>query len=158
MRYPHLIILESDGWLARLLGELAGESRWLVREPKSSDNALSLIREARPGVVIVQFEPSDEKPAPFNLIGDAHHHCPDVPVLAVSDAKLSDSDKSAWTATLMDLGARYVLFPPLSQPVFEDIVSGLMAASIRRVFGGETVEAPANSDDVIDLADEENAE
>lgn len=158
MKFPHLIILETDGWIARLLRELAGESRWLLREPKSSDTALSLTRESRPGVVVVQFEPSDEKPAPFALIADVHRLCPDVPVIAVSNAKLSDADKAAWTATLMDLGARCVLFPPLSRPVLEDVASGLMAASVRRMIGSEPVEAPAKSDDVIDLADEENAE
>jgi hypothetical protein len=158
MRYPHLIVLESDGWVARHLGELAGESRWLVREPGSSDNALSLAREARPGVLVVQFEPSDEKPAPFTLIADAHRLCPDVPVVAVSDVKLPDADKAAWTATLMDLGARYVLFPPLSRPVLEDVVSGLMAASVRRVMGSGPADVPPITEaDVIDLAAEGNA-
>jgi len=109
-------------------------------------------------VVVVQFDPSDEKPAPFTLIADVHRLCPDVPVVAISDAKLSDSDKAAWTATLMDLGARYVLFPPLARPVLEDVVSGLMAASVRRVMGSEPVAVPAKIDDVIDLADEANAE
>jgi hypothetical protein len=159
MRYPHLIIVEADGWIARHLGELIGENRWLLREPKSSDNALSLACEARPGVVVVQFEPSDEKPAAFALIADVHRLCPDVPVVAVSDVKLTDADKAAWTATLMDLGARYVLFPPLSRPVLEDVVSGLMAASVRRVMGSEQTASPTKPDEtVIDLADEENAE
>jgi hypothetical protein len=30
MRHPRLIILESDGWLARQFTVLAGEARWLV--------------------------------------------------------------------------------------------------------------------------------
>jgi hypothetical protein len=39
------------------------------------------------------------------------------------------------SALAFDLGARYVLFPPLQQPVIEDLVSGLMAATIGRVVG-----------------------
>jgi hypothetical protein len=79
--------------------------------------------------------------------------------------KLSDADRIAWTAALIDLGARYVLFPPLTKPVLEDVISGLMAAAIRRVVGA-AAGAPAGAakpkrvrpkpaDEVIDLADEE---
>jgi hypothetical protein len=149
MRYPHVIILESDGWIARHLRQLAGESRWLVREPRTTDNALSLVREGRPGVLLVQVELTGEKPAPFALIADAHLHCPDVAVVAVSDVKVSDADRVAWTAVLMDLGARYVLFPPLTRPVLEDVVSGLMAASVKRVIGSGV---PAAGDDGGDEA------
>jgi hypothetical protein len=64
------------------------------------------------------------------------------------------------------------LFPPLTRPVLEDVVSGLMAAAIRRVVGDAPPE-PAKAagapepkarpkprrrkpaEDVIDLADDE---
>ena len=89
---------------------------------------------------------------------------PDVPVVAVSDVKLNDADRVAWTAALFDLGARYVLFPPLTKPVLEDVVSGLMAAAVGRQIGGPPAAKPAapkprprpkSEDDVIDLADED---
>ena len=41
MRYPQLIVHDSDGWVARQLAELAGESRWLLREPKTRDAVLA---------------------------------------------------------------------------------------------------------------------
>jgi hypothetical protein len=149
------VILESDGSVGRTLRELAGEGRWLVREPRSADAALAFARERRPGVLVVQVEPGGEKAESFALIADAHRLCPDVPVVAVTDAKLSDPDRVAWTAVLMDLGARYVLVPPLSKPVLEDVVSGLMAASVRRVVGGEVPEPRAKSaEDILDLADD----
>lgn len=135
MRYPHVVILESDGWLARHLRELAAESRWLVREPRTPENALAYATEGRPGVLLVLLEPAGEKWDAVALIADAHLACPDVPVVAVSDVKMNDADRVAWTAVLMDLGARYVLFPPLTRPVLEDVVSGLVAASVRRVVG-----------------------
>lgn len=158
MRYPHLIILEADGWVARHLRELAGESRWLVREPRSRDAALSFAREPRPGVLVVQVEPTGDNPAAFTLIADAHRLRPDVPVVAVSDVKMPDADRVAWTAVLLDLGARYVLFPPTTKPVLEDVVSGLMAASVRRVVGVEWPPRGEPDEEPIDLADAEGHE
>ena len=54
--------------------------------------------------------------------------------------------------------APFVLFPPLTKPVLEDVASGLMAAAIRRVVGEapSTPVMPALSEEsVLDLADEE---
>ncbi|MDB5306588.1 MAG: hypothetical protein JWO38_790 [Gemmataceae bacterium] len=159
MRYPQLVVLDPDGWIARQLAELAGESRWLVRGPRTCADALALAREPRATVLLVRVEPAEDKTDPFALVGDAHRLCPDVPVVAVSDVKLPDADRAAWSAVLLDLGARFVLFPPLAKAVMEDVVSGLMAAAVRRVVGGEPPPAPGPRtppapDDVIDLADE----
>jgi hypothetical protein len=158
MLYPHLIILDPGGELARLLADLASEHRWLVRTPRACDTALSLAREGRPGVLFVRVEPGDETPEPFALVADAHRLCPDVPVVAVSGSKLPDADRVAWSAVLTDLGARYVLFPPVSRPVLEDVASGLMASSVRRVVGGDPLPLPPPrpaAEGVIDLAHED---
>lgn len=155
MRHPQLVIVAADDWLARQLGPLAGESRWLVRQPRTSDSALSLTREpGRPTVLFVLVEPGGDRTEPFALIADAHRLVPDAAVVAVSDLKLSDADRVAWTAVLLDLGARYVLFPPLSRPVLEDVASGLMAAAVRRVVGGGAPPAAPPPEEVIDLAGE----
>src|SRR4051794_35288086 len=102
MRYPQLVVLDPTGWIAGQLAELAGEDRWLLHEPKSSDAALSLAREARPTVLLVRVEPAEDRPDEFALIADVHRLCPDVPVVAVSDAKLPDADRAAWSALLLD--------------------------------------------------------
>jgi hypothetical protein len=155
MRHPRVIILEADGWMARQLRELAGENRWLVHEPRSCDTALSLAREPGPVVLFVQVEPAEEKIDHYAFIAELRRFAPDVPVVAVSDVKMPDADRAAWTALLFDLGARYVLFPPLSKPVLEDLASGLMTAAIRRTIGDSApMHKPAS--DVIDLADEES--
>lgn len=153
MRHPRIVILEAHGWIARQLRELVAENRWLVREPKKPDTALSLLREGGPAVLLVEVEPADKAAEPFALIADTHYLCPDMPIVAVSDTKLPDADRTAWTAALFDLGARAVLFPPLSKPVLEDVVSGLMAATIRRVTGVEPPKTDAPPS-VLDLADE----
>jgi hypothetical protein len=156
MRSPQIVVFEFDGWLAKQLRELAGESRWLVQSVRTVDTALSLARQKQPQVLLVQVEPADDKPGPLGLIADVHRLAPDVPVVAVSDVKLSDAERTAWTAALLDLGARYVLFPPLTKPVLEDVVSALLATTIRRVIG-EVAPAPTKKESrevVIDLADE----
>jgi hypothetical protein len=159
MKHPQVIVLDSDAWLAKQLRELAAESRWLVRPARTPDSALSLARGRSPAVLLVQFEPGEDKPAALALVADAHRLAPDVPLVAVADSKLPDAERAAWTAALLDLGARYVLFPPLTKSVLEDVVSGLMTAAVRRVVGEDAVFAPlpkaSRSDEVIDLADEE---
>jgi hypothetical protein len=159
MKLPQAIVLEPDGWLARQLRELAGENRWLIQPARSVDTALSLARGRGPAVLLVQVELAEDKPEAIGLVADVHRLAPDVPVVAVSDVKLSDADRAAWTAVLFDLGARYVLFPPLTRPVLEDVVSGLMTAAIRRVIGDAPPQPakkpkPAGTGEVIDLADE----
>jgi DNA-binding response OmpR family regulator len=165
MHAPQIVVLEADGWIARHLGDVAAESAWVVRGTRGVDTAASLVRERNPCVLVVQLELADEKPASLRLIADLRRTSPDVPIVAVSDAKFNDADRVAWTAALFDLGARYALFPPLTQPVLEDVVSGLMAATIRRVVGdsGESPAAQvpkpkprrAKAEEVIDLADED---
>jgi hypothetical protein len=154
MHSPQLVILETDGWLVKQLRELAGESRWLIQSPGSVDSALSFARR-RPSVLLTHFEPGADKPPPLQLVADLHRLAPDTPVVAVADVKLPDAERAAWTAALFDLGARFVLWPPLTKPVLEDLVSGLMAATIRRVIGEEPASSPARRDaHVLDLADE----
>lgn len=169
MRAPQLVIVETDGWIARLLGDLAAESAWLVRAARSAPEALALVRDRRPSVLVAQLAPADTGPGALALVADASRLFPDVPVVVVSDVKFNDADRVAWTAALFDLGARYALFPPLTRPVLEDVVSGLMGAAGRRAGAGEgPVMGPAEppkprprrrrpdpEGDVIDLADED---
>jgi hypothetical protein len=150
MRLPQVVILEHDGWLAKQLRELAGESRWLVQSARSVDSALALGRR-QPTVLLVQFEPGEDKPKPLELVAEVHRLAPDVPIVAVADVKMPDADRAAWTAALFDLGARFVLFPPLSRPVLEDVVSGLMSATIRRTVG--EAPPPPRGEAVLDLAE-----
>lgn len=165
MRAPQIVVVEADGWIARHLGDLAAEGAWLVRGVRGVDTAMALVREHQPCVLIVQVELAEDKTGPLRLIADVRRECSDVPVVSVSDVKMNDADRIAWTAALFDLGARYVLFPPLTKPVIEDVVSGLMTATIRRVIGDLPSEGapapkpkprrPKPADEVIDLADED---
>lgn len=173
MRAPQLVIVETDGWIARLLADLATESAWLVRTVPPAES-LGAIRARRPSVLVVQLDPGDDATSAtaLALVADASKAFPDVPVVVVSDVKFNDADRVAWTAALFDLGARYALFPPLTRPVLEDVVSGLMAAAGRRAGTSAPPALPPNEppkpkprrkkpepeEDVIDLADEEEVD
>jgi len=143
---PQLVLFDSDGSVGRHLADLAAENRWLVRPAKTLAAARELARDRRPTVAFLTFSPAD--PEVVGLVAELHHSAPDAVVVAVSDEKLSEPDRAAWTAELMDLGARYVLFPPLTKPVLEDLASGLMRG------GAHGPAAPG--DGVIDLADEDD--
>ena len=67
MHAPLVVILEADGWIAKQLRKLAGESRWLVQSVRSVDAARSLAGR-QPTVLFVQFEPEEEKCASLELI------------------------------------------------------------------------------------------
>lgn len=148
MRFPQIVVCAFDAWAANQLRELADGHRWLLREVRQPAAALELARQARPTVLVVQADPTADRPDPLRLVADARRLAPDAAAVVLSDVKLSDDDRASWTATVLDLGARYVLFPPLQRSVLEDLVGGLMAATLRRVVG------PEAAGGTIDLADE----
>ncbi len=157
MRHPQLAILAFDDWLGKQLAEFAHEHRWLVKEVRQAGAALALLREPRPTVLLAQFDPhADTVAATLEFLLDVHAKHPAVATIAVSDVKMNEADRAAWTATVLDLGARFVLFPPLTRPVLEDLVGGLMAVQLERA--GRDAPAPRPADGVIDLAEEGIAE
>jgi hypothetical protein len=137
MRYPQVIALGPDDWVANQLAELANDQRWLIRPARRPAAALELARDPRPTVLIAQADPTADDAGPLGLVADVHRLAPDVPAVVVSDVKLPEADRATWVAAALDLGARAVLFPPLTRPVLEDVVGGLMAAAIRRAAPGD---------------------
>jgi hypothetical protein len=155
VRYPQVVVCAFDNWVADQLRELAAEHRWLLRDLRQPGAALGLVGDGRPTVLVVQADPTSDRPDPLRLVATAHRQNPDHAIVVVSDAKLGEDDRAGWTAAVLDLGARYVLFPPLTRPVIEDVVSGLMTAVVRRVTGTEPG-PPVPDAGPIDLALEGN--
>jgi chemotaxis response regulator CheB len=142
MKLPQVVIYETDGFLAGQVRRLAGEHSWLVRESRDPDACVKLLIESRPSVLLLKLE--REMLDGLTLLGRVVEQAPDCPVIVVSDVKLEGAEHRAQLSALaFDLGARYVLFPPLQQPVIEDLVSGLLSATIRRTVGSIS----ANADD-----------
>ena len=145
MRHPQLVVYENPGspsqqlerltaegapLLGQALGPLAKRNAWLFREPRQRPACMALLREARPSVLVLKLERKllDE----LALLAEVHSACPDVPVLVVNDAKLPAEPRGQVTALAYDLGARCVLFPPLSRPLLEEVVRAMMEALVRR--------------------------
>lgn len=157
MRHPQIVILGFDDWLGKQLADCAAEHRWLVKEVRQTGAALALLRPPRPTVLFVQFDPlADSAPATLEFLLELQARHASVSTVAVSDVKMNEADRAAWTATILDLGARFVLFPPLTRPVLEDLAGGLMGVQLERA--GREAPAPRPADPVIDLAEEGLAE
>jgi DNA-binding response OmpR family regulator len=137
MKFPQVVVYESDGTLAGMVRKLAADHQWLVRESRQPEACLNLLVESRPSLLLLQLE--GELLDGMTLLGQVAEQAPDCPVVLVSDVKMEGADQRAQLSALaFDLGARYVLFPPLQQPVIEDLVTGLMEATIRRAVGPTT--------------------
>jgi chemotaxis response regulator CheB len=134
MKHPQVVVFESDGWLADQVRRLAAENAWLVRESRHPEACLKLLEDARPVVLLLRLE--RELLDGLTLLSQVTERAPDCPVVLVSDVKMEGAEQRAQLSALaFDLGARYVLVPPLQQPVIEDLVAGLLGATIRRVVG-----------------------
>lgn len=142
MRAPRIVILGLDDWLAKQLRPLAEEHRWLLSDYRQLNAARAALGN-RPTVLVLQVDPHADQSPGLALLAEVHHALPDVAAVVISDGKLPDDDRARWTAAAFDLGAAFVLFPPLTGPVLEDLVGGLMAALL-----------PRAGEDVIDLAEE----
>lgn len=154
MRYPQLIVLAFDDWLAKQMAEFAHDHRWLLKEVRQAGACKTLLRDPRPTVLLAQLDPhGSDAAAPMAFLADVHRHHPHVATVVVSDVKLNEEERISWTATAFDLGARFVLFPPLSRPVLEDLVGGLIGAMV-----GPSAVAEKPREAVIDLAEEGTAE
>jgi chemotaxis response regulator CheB len=140
MKHPQVVVYESDGSLAKMVRRLAEERSWLVRESRQPEACISLLADNRPAVLVLKLE--RELMDGMSLLNQASARAPDCPVIIVSDVKMEGAEQRAQLSALaFDLGARYVLFPPLQQPVIDDLISGLMAATIERVVGATVEES-----------------
>jgi chemotaxis response regulator CheB len=144
MKHPQVVVYESDGAVAAQVRRLAGDNSWLVRESRQPDACLQLLAEVRPSVLLLKIE--RELLDGLTLLGRVAERAPDCPVVLVSDVKMEGAEQRAQLSALaMDLGARYVLFPPHQTPILEDLVSGLMASTVRRVVGAAADEGDADA-------------
>jgi hypothetical protein len=143
MRAPQIIVLGFDEWIAKQLRAHAAEHRWLLHDVRQANAVKTLIDDLRPTILFVQVDPLADASPGLALLAEVHATRPEIALVVVSDGKLQDEDRARWTASAFDLGASFVLFPPLTGPVLEDLAGGLMLALV-----------PVVPADVIDLAEE----
>lgn len=145
MRYPQVVVYEPDGRLTKLLRD-AIETRkwkWALREPRRLEACLRLLQRGGPSVLVLkvqrpqvrQMEMLEELTQAYkqlaaqrrhlaqqmNLVEQVHWLFPETAIVIVGDTEDVALADLAW-----DLGAQFVLFPPLAREHFVEIVAGLM--------------------------------
>jgi DNA-binding response OmpR family regulator len=124
VRTPQLLICERDreqGPLLALLRERALAQGWWLREVQDMEATLRLLRDADPGVLVLEV--GRQVPKEFALVQRVKSTCPGAAVVVVGYVENVALSNLAW-----DLGADYVLFPPLPPELLPDVVAGLMRA------------------------------
>lgn len=144
MKSPRVVVWAFDDWLATRLREAVSERGWLLLTVRSAD-AWAKAAAGGPCVAVVQADLTGDSEKGLSAVSELNRTRPDADVVLVCDVKLNDEDRPPWTAAALDLGARLVLYPPLTKTVLEDAVIGLME---RRV--GPPSPAPKHEE--IDLA------
>jgi hypothetical protein len=122
MRYPQLLVFESDGRLAKLLEATAGIHRWALRQPRGLEACLRLLRGGGPAIVVIRLERDLEEC--LALMERTARQFPDTAVVVVIDAAEPVLADLCW-----DLGAAYVLCPPQPRDRLLDVVAGLMGTA-----------------------------
>ena len=121
MRYPQVLVYERDGRLAELLkaGLEERKLKWVLREPRDPAGCLRLLERGGPAVVVVKLGRDLERE--LTLLERVASLHPDVrPVL------VGDGEHVALAGTGWDLGAAYVLLPPMARTSLPEVVVGLM--------------------------------
>ncbi len=143
MRFPQIVVFESDGVLAANLQPLAKETRWLVREPKQVPACLDLLRESGPKVLLLRL--GRHLIRELTLLDEASSTNADVPVIVVCD-----NDDPALLSVAMDLGASYVLMPPLTRHILPELIEKVMRAqsepTLARIASPTPVDPPNLTD------------
>ena len=117
---------------------LEAVSRWLVREPQKSDDVLSLVRDPRPTVLVVQVEPGVSVSLENNEL--LRHHGGVLPLLRLTDLFGTPRPAGAFPALVVGegggtvalaadrvLGLREIVVRPLADPPVQ--VPGLAGAT-----------------------------
>lgn len=121
MKHPQLLVFRGDARLSALLEPAAEAARWWFRKPQSLAECLEVLPRGGPSVLVVRLgrDLEDE----LTALEHIRRSFPDVAAVVVGEAEQAALAGVAW-----DLGARYVLFPPLPRELLPGVVTGLMTA------------------------------
>ena len=138
MKAPLLLLRAPDDWLAAQLRDWAADRKWVVHAVSQWGALAAAVDVRRPCVAFLQADLTSDDWAAA-LAGLTRRH-PDAAAVVVSDTKLGDDARATVAASAVDLGARFVLFPPLTRHGLEDVASGLAEVVLARV--GRAIPAP----------------
>ncbi|HMF11426.1 MAG TPA: hypothetical protein VKE94_03950, partial [Gemmataceae bacterium] len=120
-----------DGRLARMLEGTAGTHRWVMREPRTVESCLQLLRRGGSAIVVVKLE--NDLESAFALVEQTSRLLPEATVVVVTDREDAVLSDLAW-----DLGAGYVLAPPRQRDSLLEVVANLMGTVMSSDDGSRT--------------------
>src|SRR4051812_34838381 len=100
MRYPQMLVYETDGLLANLLRRANHNNAWLLREPRRIESCLRLLRGGHPSVLVLKEGQDLERE--MTLLKRVSWLYPETATVVVGDAENPVLAGLAW-----DLGAAY---------------------------------------------------
>jgi len=156
MRFPQLLIYSPEGRLEAELRELAAKRRWLLRQFQQQRAIHAMFRQPRPTVLLLSLDPYQPAPETFTLLHANQDALTGWPSLVVLTQKVPEDLLAMWVAALLDLGASYVIMPPLQRPVLEELVSMMMAARWPEVTSDVASAANPLSEPLFELVSDES--
>jgi hypothetical protein len=119
VRAPQIVVYESERWAADLLRATAEIWQWPLRELREETAIVRALLPGGPSVLV--FEIGCDIEGDLALLGRLTWLCPEASTVAVSNVASAELAGLAW-----DLGADYVLAPPLPRDALLPVVLGLM--------------------------------
>jgi hypothetical protein len=119
MRYPQVLVYESDGRLAELLRPECETRRWSLREPRRLESCLRLLARSGSGVLVLRV--GTDLVRELTLLERVGWLYPETATVVVGDTENPVVAGLAW-----DLGASFVLFPPLLRQDLPALVARLL--------------------------------
>ena len=120
MQQPQVLVYGVEGRLAEQLSELARSQRFWLREVKHLAACRNQLRGARPAVLVLRLGRDVERE--LALVAQVHELFPDTATVVLGDA-----DNPPLAGLVWELGAHYVLFPPLPAETLPEIVRKMLA-------------------------------
>jgi DNA-binding NtrC family response regulator len=142
MRHPKIVVFETDGLVARQLADLIDSRRWLLREVRQVEACLKCVTRSDPVVFVLKIGRNLQRE--LSLLRDAHLQSPDTSIIVISD-----NDDPLLEALCYDLGATFVLQPPLPRQRLAELVERVMRRCIERV-SAQPVLAAESKEDIED--------
>lgn len=152
-RWPRVLVLAEGDELARSLHPIAEAFRWIVEVYRRISAVQAAIQQLDIGVILIELTPGNESELIGKLIASCRANNPDLGIVVVANGKIPEAQRPDWIANWMNLGVSYVVFPPLTETVTLDLLTGLITAQqqarqLKGLPGGQA----------IDLAEEGLAE
>ncbi len=119
MRFPQVLIYESDGRLAELLRREGKSHRWSLREPRRPESCLRLLRRGGPSILVLKI--GADLLEELTLLDHVSWLFPGTATVVVADA-----DNPVLAGLAWDLGAALVLFPPQPRQYLVDILGRIL--------------------------------